>query len=1145
MEKKISLLTLLILLLLSSNVHLRADKITYYFTGVTDSLFSTHSNWNTQRDGTGDTPPTNTLIHQNKTATFVVQPSIRDTVVSTTYQSYYSSVIIEEGANLKFTGNGTAAVIYQTDTTTVTIQKGASLIGNNVTLTLYPSKLIFTIAGKMEIGYIKANNKTNTRTVDVQKDAEVILKNTSYGFLNDSIHLINNGTIKSAGGSNSVISIAGQGTLSVAGSLTVSYPAASTFLQSGGGTVIYDNGSGALVSSYNHLEIKNVNTDKSFTGESAIHGNFTIADNTGQVTLANNITVAGNLTIADTKAVTTGVLSVAGDVAVSNLAEGSVLNVTLNGTAQNIKGVFNNLEVAAGTTATLTGDLTAENLVLVGTLLNPDGYTLTVTNQTGIEAYKLQLQIAVGEANSYTESVYTVESWATLSGAVSAAQTLLADENATTIQLEEAKTVISAAIAALVTNLSVLQSAVSAAKTNYANPTVYTAATYEALQTAITAAEAFLEGKTAITPADVSTYKDGIDAAIAALVREIYTFYLLGGSATTPANWNTQKDGSGVAAVDFTGGNTYIATAGVAVSGLPTFSDSHVIFEATETPATDRLNPVLNGSNLTVQSGRTIVNLNTSSAAFTGTGGKITVEEGGSIGNSRFNNPFNLEINGELELRAWTDYGQNPVNRIENLTGTGTLTAKNVFTISDAASSTFLQAGGGTLVYHLTDSLQPSYNHLTVKEVNAAGTFSREVESAFPTVPVHGNLLLDNNSKRVTFSNPLDVKGNFTVDYDREDEAVVQATLSVAGNVSLSGLEDSDNALHVTLTGTTAQNLSGAGFTSLTVPDTVAATLTGNLRIEEALALNGILDRNGKTIQFGERTGAGVLTDGLVAAALQDSIDEARAAYPDGSLYTDESWAVLQTALANGETLLSGTTPAEADSLEAAIAAIAAAIDGLQTVYSVVAAALQDSIAAARADYPDGSPYTAESWEALQDAIDAGEALLAGTTATVTELEAAIAAIAAAIDGLQTVHSVLAAALQDSIAAARAAYPDGSPYTAESWAALQAALDAGEALLASTTATVADLEAAIAAIAAAIDGLTEKQSGLRDVTADDWKIAAGNSSLVITGNVEVKIFSLVGRQLHSGWVKGEKAIPLPAGVYIVSANGRTVKVLVK
>jgi hypothetical protein len=745
----------------------------------------------------------------------------------------------------------------------------------------------------------------------------------------------------------------------------VSDVANSSFLQVGGGTVVYKNLDTYdidLYSSYNHLKIINAATGRAFIGACAVHGNFTLTDNTGQITLSNNIDVSGNLTVENSKVKTSGTLSVAGDVAVSGLADGSVLNVTLNGTAQSVQGSFVNLEIAAGSITTMTGDLTVENLVLVGALLNPDSYVLTVSNQTGIEAYKTQLQVAISGAGIYTEADYTVESWAALQTAVAGGQQLLTDENVTTVQLETAKNDINAAIGALVTNFSVLESWLNGIKAGYGNATVYTEATYSALQTAIAAEETFLAENTALIPAEVDLHKTAINSAIAALVRMTYTFYLVTGSSNLSfQNWNTVQDGTGIQAVAFSAentGHTCIIPAGVTASSG---GNSFVIYGSTlvlEEGATLNGSVTLHGSDMIINNNAAfnsgsfylsgiLLGDKLSTVRVKADGAirgselvtlqiignvKLIVEEGGLAEHIVFatyndRSPIAVEVDGTIVSGT---NKQLPVHYISTLTGSGTFITNEEINLSDAANSTFLQAGGGTLVYTVAAALLPSYNHLTIEDVTVAGAFVRTEEEATPPLTVYGNLLLRNNTRRVTVSNPIEVLGDFTVDYDIDDEAAVQAKVTVSGNVLLGGLLAEDNGLEITLSGDASHELSGAGATKLSVPAGAVATLAGDFSVEDVLTVNGVLDRNGRQLTFGSRGGDGVITDGTLAARLQELLDEVSATYPDGSAYTETSWAALAAAVEGGSALLGNDVPSEADDLSAAIAAIESAVAGLE-----------------------------------------------------------------------------------------------------------------------------------------------------------------------------------------------------------------------
>jgi hypothetical protein len=80
-----------------------------------------------------------------------------------------------------------------------------------------------------------------------------------------------------------------------------------------------------------------------------------------------------------------------------------------------------------------------------------------------------------------------------------------------------------------------------------------------------------------------------------------------------------------------------------------------------------------------------------------------------------------------------------------------------------------------------------------------------------------------------------------------------------------------------------------------------------------------------------------------------------------------------------------------------------------------------------------------------------------------------------------------------------------------------------------------------------LDGL-QQRSGIGEINFDSpetVKITTTPSAIRINGRADVKIFSLTGAIAYSGSVNGEKEIALPTGIYIVRANGRAAKVLVK
>jgi hypothetical protein len=147
---------------------------------------------------------------------------------------------------------------------------------------------------------------------------------------------------------------------------------------------------------------------------------------------------------------------------------------------------------------------------------------------------------------------------------------------------------------------------------------------------------------------------------------------------------------------------------------------------------------------------------------------------------------------------------------------------------------------------------------------------------------------------------------------------------------------------------------------------------------------------------------------------------------------------------------------------------------GLQRPAVTYRDALEDSISAVRVAYTDSTPYSAASWGTLQQALAAGDALLAGQ-APIDEqnANAAITAVRNAVSGLVTKDiGALIAQLQDAIDTAKVRYPQEEAYTPQTWDTLQAAITGGEILLAvPAEATEEELIAAINALSDAVGKL--------------------------------------------------------------------------
>ena len=149
--------------------------------------------------------------------------------------------------------------------------------------------------------------------------------------------------------------------------------------------------------------------------------------------------------------------------------------------------------------------------------------------------------------------------------------------------------------------------------------------------------------------------------------------------------------------------------------------------------------------------------------------------------------------------------------------------------------------------------------------------------------------------------------------------------------------------------------------------------------------------------------------------------------------------------------------------------------------------------AIAEAEALDLTPYTAETAQAVTDALTAAQAL--PLTATQGEMDNAADAIRKAISGLKEIVTIDRAALETAIAQAQQL--DLSRYTAGTAQAVTNALTAAMAL--PETATQEEIDAAAKALTDALSALEEKANGGTDAPDDSRPQIPDNSG---TGNLE-------------------------------------------
>ncbi len=159
-------------------------------------------------------------------------------------------------------------------------------------------------------------------------------------------------------------------------------------------------------------------------------------------------------------------------------------------------------------------------------------------------------------------------------------------------------------------------------------------------------------------------------------------------------------------------------------------------------------------------------------------------------------------------------------------------------------------------------------------------------------------------------------------------------------------------------------------------------------------------------------------------------------------------------------------------------------------------AALNEAIATAQGKQE--ADYTPASWQALETALAAAQAVADDPDATQAQVDEATANLNAAIDGL--VLKADKAALNEAIATAQG--KQQADYTPASWQALETALAAAQAVADDPDATQAQVDEATANLNAAIDGLMANPGEPIDVTVRFQKDATG--FVVAKQNVELE-----------------------------------------
>ena len=227
---------------------------------------------------------------------------------------------------------------------------------------------------------------------------------------------------------------------------------------------------------------------------------------------------------------------------------------------------------------------------------------------------------------------------------------------------------------------------------------------------------------------------------------------------------------------------------------------------------------------------------------------------------------------------------------------------------------------------------------------------------------------------------------------------------------------------------------------------------------------------------FGNYSGGGSRESAAPVApntsALEEAIEAAKALTEAD--YTAESWAAFKDVLDYAEGVLQNAKTQEA--MDEAAKALTDAMEALVDAEDPTPEVNYDALNAAitKAEGLTAANYTEDSWAKVAEALEAANAIKNKADATQEEVNGAAKTLNDAMDNLveKSGKKVDTTALDAAIAEAEGLTE--ADYTAESWAALQTALEAAKETKQNANATQDDVDEATEALTDAIAALEEK-----------------------------------------------------------------------
>ncbi len=519
------------------------------------------------------------------------------------------------------------------------------------------------------------------------------------------------------------------------------------------------------------------------------------------------------------------------------------------------------------------------------TYWNVEGVTLIYAG----EADTSELEAAITTAEAIDTSVYTTASVATLTDAITAGKTVLANEDAKQDEVDAATTAINDAIDALVTLLAEAienaEPAIEAAELiDTSNCTEDSAA---ALTAAIEAAKTAIADESA-TVDSVEAATEAVNTAVAELEGVIYVtedeelYNSISSAATSAtvvyvADYNSVKAGCIYPSVGTT--TLYTLASGTAGSDIAGATSVKVYFDCASDTS---YNPYASIDLYAV------VNSTQNYAQFKGTDSSYSL---GSTG--------------------WS----------ETLSLANAIAEGDTYTISGA---TYSWTGAEDYVYAVTkvEFLDDSGAVLATVDTTSAEVDVTELKAAIVEADAVDETVYTENSVATmneALAAAITVIGNADATQDEVDAATATLTAAIAGLVDTSDLEG---------TIATAEDIDTSAFT----PSSVAALTTALEEAKTALA-------NADVTQDEVNAAVDALTEainGLTELAdttdLVGTITDAEAV--DTSLYTSSSVAAFEAALEDAKAVLDNADATQ-DEVNAAVDALSGAMENLVVKYTI------------------------------------------------------------------------------------------------------------------------------------------------------------------------------------------------------------------